>query len=179
LIINGEPFIIDTGISTYEKNDRRQYERSTLAHNTVSIDSKNSSEVWSGFRVGRRAQVKILIDTENHWKASHNGFGKQCLHIREYIIDTDFHIHDKIPEGSKGISYIHFAASVSNVKVQKNNIITNLAIIEVEGADKIELADEMASVIYNVFQPIIVVKLYFTKELSYSIKAYNENSLSN
>ncbi len=67
LRINGQPFIIDTGISTYEKNQRRQYERSTAAHNTVSINRQNSSQVWSGFRVGKRSSVNILIDSKNHY----------------------------------------------------------------------------------------------------------------
>ena len=57
LCIDGKPFVVDTGISTYNKTERRQLERSTIAHNCVSPDEKNSSEVWGGFRVGRRASV--------------------------------------------------------------------------------------------------------------------------
>lgn len=34
---------MDTGISTYEKTARRQYERGTAAHNTVVLGDKNSS----------------------------------------------------------------------------------------------------------------------------------------
>lgn len=46
--------ISDTGCSTYVPGPVRSYERSTAAHNTVVIDGKNSSEVWSAHRVGRR-----------------------------------------------------------------------------------------------------------------------------
>ena len=46
LYVDGEPLIIDPGISTYEKNDQRQLERSTVFHNTVVIDEKNQSDVW-------------------------------------------------------------------------------------------------------------------------------------
>ena len=56
LALSGHRVIVDSGVSTYEKNDERQYQRSTEAHNTVSIDGKDSSEVWGGFRVGRRAR---------------------------------------------------------------------------------------------------------------------------
>lgn len=35
LRIEGKPFVVDTGISTYDKTPRRQYERSTAAHNCV------------------------------------------------------------------------------------------------------------------------------------------------
>src|SRR5699024_4625487 len=50
LHFQGRPLLVDTGISTYEKNERRQLERSTHSHNTVTIDGKNSTDVWSGFR---------------------------------------------------------------------------------------------------------------------------------
>jgi len=42
LNISGKPFLIDTGISTYEKHERRNYERSSFAHNTVGINDANS-----------------------------------------------------------------------------------------------------------------------------------------
>src|SRR5579872_3010652 len=49
------PIIVDTGVSTYEIGARRQLERSTAAHNTVQLGSLEQSEIWAGFRVGRRA----------------------------------------------------------------------------------------------------------------------------
>ena len=71
---HGIPVIVDTGISTYEKNERRHLERSTSSHNTVTVDGKNSSEVWSGFRVGRRAVVNIQKENFNSITAEHNGY---------------------------------------------------------------------------------------------------------
>lgn len=47
--------ICNSGISRYGTGPERLWERSTAAHNTVEIDAENSSEVWSGFRVARRA----------------------------------------------------------------------------------------------------------------------------
>ena len=44
----------DTGCSTYVPGEVRSYERSTVAHNTVVIDGRDSSEVWASHRVGRR-----------------------------------------------------------------------------------------------------------------------------
>jgi len=38
LYINNKPFIVDTGLSTYEVNKRRQLERSTTSHNAVLVD---------------------------------------------------------------------------------------------------------------------------------------------
>ncbi|TYO98350.1 putative heparinase superfamily protein [Geothermobacter ehrlichii] len=56
LALWGERVIVDTGTSTYEKNAERQRQRGTAAHNTVTIDGQDSSEVWGGFRVARRAR---------------------------------------------------------------------------------------------------------------------------
>jgi uncharacterized heparinase superfamily protein len=47
--------ICNSGTSRYGRGPMRQWERSTAAHNTVEIDGENSSEVWDGFRVARRA----------------------------------------------------------------------------------------------------------------------------
>jgi len=48
--------LCNSGTSEYGIGRQRDWERSTAAHNTVEIDGENSSEVWSGFRVARRAR---------------------------------------------------------------------------------------------------------------------------
>ena len=53
--IFGQRLLVNSGISEYGVSSVRQYERSTMAHNTVVINNENSSEIWSGFRVARRA----------------------------------------------------------------------------------------------------------------------------
>jgi hypothetical protein len=58
LFYSGTPIIVDTGISTYEKNDARFKERSSISHNCISINCQNLSDVWAGFRVGKRAIVE-------------------------------------------------------------------------------------------------------------------------
>ena len=40
-----------------EVHAERQRQRGTAAHNTVVVDGQDSSEVWSAFRVARRARV--------------------------------------------------------------------------------------------------------------------------
>ena len=57
LRIDGNPFIVDTGLSTYEASDRRNKERGTVSHNTVEVAEKDSSEIWNGFRVANRAKI--------------------------------------------------------------------------------------------------------------------------
>jgi uncharacterized heparinase superfamily protein len=70
--------VVDPGCYAYDDDARRRYDRSTEAHNTVSIDGEDSSEVWSVFRVGRRARplaVEVAHETI-HWRAagSHDGY---------------------------------------------------------------------------------------------------------
>ena len=74
LNVNNKALIVDTGISTYEKNGLRQRERMTSSHNTVSIADCSSSDVWSGFRVGRKAKVVVLEDTATRLIARHDGY---------------------------------------------------------------------------------------------------------
>ena len=57
----GLPLIVDPGVSTYEQGDRRNWERSTGAHNTIEIDGLDQSEMWSVFRVGRLAQAELNV----------------------------------------------------------------------------------------------------------------------
>ena len=57
---NGTPVIVDTGTSTYQVGDRRRQERGTAAHNTVQIGNLEQSEIWAGFRMARRAEVRRL-----------------------------------------------------------------------------------------------------------------------
>jgi uncharacterized heparinase superfamily protein len=52
----GRRLIVDPGTYCYDHDDRRRYDRSTAAHNTVCIDDADSSEVWHIFRVGSRAR---------------------------------------------------------------------------------------------------------------------------
>ncbi|MBN3803865.1 heparinase [Paraburkholderia sp. Ac-20336] len=55
LSLAGRRLIVDAGTSTYAIGGQRMSERGTAAHNTVTYQSQNSSDVWSAFRVGRRA----------------------------------------------------------------------------------------------------------------------------
>nr|WP_311526684.1 alginate lyase family protein [uncultured Ralstonia sp.] len=47
--------LVNSGTSQYGDDMERQRQRGTAAHNTVVVNEENSSEVWAGFRVARRA----------------------------------------------------------------------------------------------------------------------------
>jgi len=84
-------FIVNSGISTYEKSDRRSLERSTYSHNTVEIDQKNSSDVWASFRVDSRADIIDLKKNKSKKSfcvsCSHDGYNsifKKNIHQRQW-----------------------------------------------------------------------------------------------
>jgi uncharacterized heparinase superfamily protein len=88
--------IVNSGTSCYGSSDRRHFERSTRAHNSVEIDGCSSSEVWSSFRVARRAYPFGLKITSSGSvlavECSHNGYKRLSgspIHKRNWIIDQN------------------------------------------------------------------------------------------
>ena len=120
------PIIVDSSISTYEKNSKRQLDRSTKSHNTISIDGLNSSEVWAGFRVGKRAKVYKIKESKNLIEASHSGFKKiGAEHKRKFKkFDGLFIIEDYVnsKKDHKIESYLHFHPNCNIV--HSKNIVT-------------------------------------------------------
>ena len=57
LWLDGQPFIVDSGVHGYGGDRFREYCRSTRAHNTVMFDGVEQSEVWSTFRMARQAKL--------------------------------------------------------------------------------------------------------------------------
>lgn len=150
LRVKGCPVVVDTGISTYNKTPRRQYERSSEAHNTVVVDGKNSSEVWGGFRVGRRCSTQFSEDTENAIVATHNGFQKQ--YTRAFKMTGNAFILEDWYDG-EAVSYIHLAENESSER------------FTFEGAIKIEKGECEYSTEYNRFHKGLVLKVLFKKHL--------------
>jgi uncharacterized heparinase superfamily protein len=81
LSVKGHRFIVNSGTSEYGISEERIRQRGTSSHSTVQIDAQDSSEVWSGFRVGRRAipfNIEIGSDIIQSdifcFCASHDGY---------------------------------------------------------------------------------------------------------
>lgn len=74
--IGEERLVTNGGTSTYQNGAVRWAERSTASHATVEIDGRNSSEVWSSFRVGRRARPsKVSLSADGREaQATHDGY---------------------------------------------------------------------------------------------------------
>ena len=129
LSLFGQRIFVNTGTSEYEIGSTRQYERSTKAHNSVIINDENSSEVWKGFRVARRANpFDLNINQSENFisiSCSHDGykrligkpihrrtweFYKSLLIINDNVLGSFkvafayFHLHPKIKLSKKQIN---------------------------------------------------------------------------
>ena len=87
-----ERLFINQGTSSYARDARRQYERSTKAHNTLELDGRNSCDVWASFRIGKRAALygsRQRIDEGDKIIASatHNGY-RPIIHSRHLEVDA-------------------------------------------------------------------------------------------
>lgn len=124
---NNKPFIIDRGVSTYENNDQRAIERSTMAHNTVMINQKDSSEVWGGFRVGQRSNVAIKEESNESINASlFCFFDKSIIHNRKFEFENGgVLIEDQISNANHSMAYFHFDSSITIRQENDVNFIFN------------------------------------------------------
>ena len=91
----GERWIVNSGTSLYGESAERLRQRGTAAHNTVEVDGCDSSEVWSGFRVARRAHPRDLDVREDGGafvvRCAHDGYLRlpgKVRHHREWRIDA-------------------------------------------------------------------------------------------
>jgi uncharacterized heparinase superfamily protein len=116
--LDGKRLIVDGGTSTYDSGDRRHRERGTAAHNTVMVNEADSSEIWSSFRVGRRARVSGIRwgrDDDELWlAASHDGYthlAPSTRHSRQWVLSpralviTD--VLDRAPRSARAFLHLH------------------------------------------------------------------------
>lgn len=175
--LNGKPFIVDTGISTYEKDGRRQKERSTSSHNTVQVGQHEQSEVWGGFRVGRRASPLIVEESKSSITASHDGYARfginhtrtfQC-HDSKLVIEDNFSGAGLVPSMS-GTAYFHFHPSI-HLSQEGDDIRSSLGLIKLEKAHAIKIDSYEYCLGFNKTEPGQLLAVTFQKELKTTIAA--------
>ncbi len=137
LHLYGAPCVVDTGTTTYQRCPRRSLERSTAAHNSVTVNNQNQSDVWGGFRVGKRAEIKIESENDNQITASHDGFGK-VIHKREFVCEENrITIRDTLMPSGKGKARIHFHPSVE-FSIENNTLCAGNFTVSFKNIDNIE-----------------------------------------
>lgn len=85
----GYPIFIDSGTYIYNiKNEKRDYYRGTNAHNTLSYNNQNQSEIKGPFLWGKKSSSKLLSTIEDNYKieieAQNDGYSPS-VHKRKLI----------------------------------------------------------------------------------------------
>ncbi|MEJ7691777.1 alginate lyase family protein [Daejeonella sp.] len=162
LFVHGKPFIVDPGTSTYEVSSRRQWERSTKAHNTVTVNSKDQSEVWGGFRVGRRAGVKVLVQDRDMISACAEYSG--IKHNRVFSINSDsISIFDSVNSGDRTVSrfFLHPSVRILSSSDSKIAFDNNLS-VRFENVNGFQIKDYEYALGFNRLLKAKVIEVYFT-----------------
>jgi len=130
--LGNQRVFVNSGISEYGLNEERLRQRKTAAHNTVVINNLDSSHVWSGFRVAKRASVlnrvvNPIVNNSTRFSAAHNGFKKQgvnCLHHREWLSENDsITVTDRlIGHYINAIGYLHLHPDIDILNVSDDEV---------------------------------------------------------
>jgi uncharacterized heparinase superfamily protein len=117
----GRRVFVNSGTSEYGLSAERQRQRGTAAHNTLVLDGENSSEVWAGFRVARRARARLLCATAGDSGFSvvgeHDGYGRLRggnLHRRRWTLGAQELLIEDTVEGrfDNATCYYHLHPAV-------------------------------------------------------------------
>jgi uncharacterized heparinase superfamily protein len=164
LSLGKERVFVNSGISEYGLSESRLYQRKTKAHNTVEVDNKDSSQVWSGFRVAKRAKVVDRYCELNNNKSiflrgSHDGYKTLfggCTHSRELIFSQESLVICDELEGvfRTAKSRFHFHP---NLKVSLDN--DSLTIAGEDFILKSDLTGKKASLFESIWHPAFGVNL--------------------
>ncbi len=108
LSVFGQRVVVNGGTSRYGLGPERLRERSTAAHSTVQVAGEDSSEVWGGFRVARRARPFDLqlstTATAATAACSHDGYMRladEPVHRREWVMGANsLSVTDTVAGGS-------------------------------------------------------------------------------
>jgi hypothetical protein len=174
LNFEGNPIIVDPGISTYDVGPRRQRERSTSSHNTVRYGKVDQTEVWGGFRVGRRANALITSESSNSITGYHKGYSKYgVFHQRHFELnDNTVTILDKMVTKrkllGKSSAYFHFHPNIKVIMTEKKVHVEGVE-ISFEGAISTRIKEYTYAHGYNLTESAKVVEVIFKDELKSNI----------
>lgn len=127
LSLFGQRVVVNSGTSCYGLGAERSRQRGTSAHSTVVLNGMDSSEVWGGFRVARRARPFNLVVEETRRgievACSHDGYRRlpgQPVHQRQWRFGEGFlEVSDRIEGGlypAVARYHLHPAVEVDQVE---------------------------------------------------------------
>ena len=118
---------VNPGLYNY-KGKNRVLSRETKTHNTIFIDGKNSSQIWSNFRIGKKAKTKINLKKKDTIEFEHNGYStlfKAIIHKRKIELTNDdlILINDKVFSANKDCFLnLNFHPSITNIKIKNKQV---------------------------------------------------------
>jgi hypothetical protein len=149
LDLAGRPVVVDSGVRGYLRDPLRAYVRSTRAHNTVVIGGKEQSEVWSTYRLARRARLREArfgaadgFRLEGAYSPYHD---PRCVHRRVVQRQEDgWRIEDRV-QGAAGATlqgFVHLHPDFA-VRVEGERVYATAGTVEVVvdtfGADAVRV----------------------------------------
>lgn len=152
LSLHGRRVFVNSGTSRYGVSAERQRQRGTAAHNTVVVDGQDSSEVWAGFRVARRAHASVDAVTEQGEltvDAHHDGYCRLAgrnQHYRSWSLRSHaLNITDRITGACRDAqAYFHIHPELRISRTETGEILmthlgNKIATMTFEGAAAIDL----------------------------------------
>lgn len=108
----GRRVLVNSGTSVYGNGVERQRQRGTAAHNTVRVDGCDSSEVWSGFRVARRARTFDVHYDRVTLAGRHDGYRRlpgKPIHYRQWTtVQNGLDIVDELVGSGPHLAEVFF-----------------------------------------------------------------------
>ncbi|MCF8177772.1 MAG: heparinase II/III family protein [Sulfuritalea sp.] len=135
LSVFGQRVVVNSGTSEYGLGEERLRQRGTAAHSTVQVGDADSSEVWSGFRVARRARpIGLALNEEGdaaELVCAHDGYRRlpgRPVHRRTWKMTArSLRVSDAIEGGfDRAVARYHFHPEV-NVSGDNGNGILRLS----------------------------------------------------
>jgi len=131
--LQGQRVFVNSGISCYGDSRERLMQRGTACHNALTIDGKDSSEVWAGFRVAQRAypvglEVDFKSDGVLRIKCGHDGYTRLKgrdgpIHWREWLLcDNSLEIKDHVTGNCPEVKVFYHLYPGAAVDLQKKKI---------------------------------------------------------
>lgn len=158
--------LVNRGTSQYGTGEERQIERGTAAHNTVVVNEEDSSEVWSGFRVARRARplgLTIYKDDDSITvSCAHDGYKRLAgspVHWRSWTLsDGSLLIKDKVEGAFKtATAYFHLHPDIDVVCAGEDRWTLNVP--ECEEIARLVVLKGVPRIMPSVFSPEFGVQL--------------------
>jgi uncharacterized heparinase superfamily protein len=114
LSLFGQRVFVNSGTSCYGNSSERLRQRGTAAHNTVVVDGQDSSEVWAGFRVARRARpvgLEVVYNGGIVVCCAHDGYRRlpgKLEHLRRWLFTENALVVEDRVSGSFGRAEARF-----------------------------------------------------------------------